>query len=193
MMLMFQMVLLLCVGGSVAQDVLSPIVNIIEELEKLKNMEERIKALEETMNKVVSENEDKKIAFSAALLASGSGQTGPFDTSKTLTYKKVFSNIGDAYDSNTGIFTAPVKGVYYFRFYAHNHAGRTSAVSLFKNSQTQCAVHTSKPTTNGNASNGIVLTLEKDDQVYTQLWEKTWVYDDANSYTSFSGFILFTL
>ncbi|XP_051556608.1 complement component 1, q subcomponent-like 4 like [Myxocyprinus asiaticus] len=192
MMLMFQMVLLLCVGGSVAQD-LSPIVNIIEELEKLKNMEERIKALEETMNKVVSENEDKKIAFSAALLASGSGQTGPFDTSKTLTYKKVFSNVGDAYDSNTGIFTAPVKGVYYFRFYAHCHAGRTSAVTLYRNSQSQCSIHSWKPTSNGNASNGIVLTLEKDDQVYTQLWGKTWVYDDASSYTSFSGFILFPL
>uniref|UniRef100_A0A673J395 Cerebellin 5 n=1 Tax=Sinocyclocheilus rhinocerous TaxID=307959 RepID=A0A673J395_9TELE len=160
--------------------------NINAESEKLKNMEERIQKLEETLTKVMCENagkvEAKKVAFSAGLLPFGIGHTG-----------RVFSNFGSAYDSNTGVFTAPMNGVYYFRFYAHCHSGTKMAVSLLKNGQTQCSVFSWKPVTSGNASNGIVLTLESGDQTSTELWPNTWVYDDKNSYTSFSGFLIFPL
>ncbi|XP_016303778.1 complement C1q-like protein 2 [Sinocyclocheilus anshuiensis] len=213
-MVVLQMVLLLCAGSSLADDLFSPNVNIIAELEKLKNMEERIQKLEEALAKVLrenealktleqdsqnkmeffqKENEAKKVAFSAGLLESGTGYTGPIDTPKTLVYKKVFSNIGGAYDPNTGVFTAPVKGAYYLRFYGHSHGGTTMAVSLLKNGETQCSLHSWKPTANGNASNGVVLTLETGDQISTQLWQNTWVYDDPASYTSFGGFLIFPL
>lgn len=208
------MVLLLCAGSSLADDIFSPTFNIVAELEKLKNMDERVQKLEETLAKVLSENEalkttvndlqnklesfqkengDKKVAFSAGLLESGTGYTGPINIPKILVYKKVFSNIGGAYDPNTGVFTAPMKGVYYFRFYGHCHGGTTMAVSLLKNGETQCSVHSWKPTSNGNASNGVVLTLETGDQISTRLWANTWVYDDPASYTSFSGFLIFPL
>ncbi|XP_056598599.1 complement component 1, q subcomponent-like 4 like [Triplophysa dalaica] len=137
--------------------------------------------------------EDQKIAFSAGLLASGSGHTGPADSDKTLAYKKVFSNIGNAYDPETGIFTAPLRGVYYFRFYAHSQAGIKMAVSLYKNNQLQCSVFSWQSTINGNASNGVVLTLEPGDVVYTKLWGNSRVFDDEASYTSFSGFLIFPL
>lgn len=92
-----------------------------------------------------------------------------------------------------GVFTAPHKGIYFFRFYAHAHVGNRMAVSLYKNSQEQCSVYHDKPESNANGSNGVVLMLEKDDEVYTQMWENSWVYDDDHSYTSFSGFLLFPL
>ncbi|XP_067219955.1 complement C1q-like protein 4 [Chanodichthys erythropterus] len=207
------LVLLLCAGSLFAQDLLSPSVNIIAEPQKQQCMEERIQKLEETLTKILSDNEalktlvqdsknkieslqqnyGKKVAFSAGLLASGSGQTGPFSDSKTLEYKKVFSNVGNAYDSNTGIFTAPVRGVYYFRFYGHCHGGTTMAITLLKNSQTQCSVHSARPVSNSNASNGVVLTLEIGDKINTVLWKDAWVYDDPASYTSFSGFLIFPL
>ncbi|KAL1280692.1 hypothetical protein QQF64_015292 [Cirrhinus molitorella] len=213
-MAVLQMVLLLCAGSSLADDLFSLNVNIIAELQKLKSMNESIQKLEETLAKVLSENEalkttvqdsqnkleafqkeneGKKVAFSAGLLESGTGYTGPISTPKTLVYKKVFSNIGGAYDSNTGVFTAPVKGAYYFRFYGHSHGGTTMAISLLKNGKTQCSLHAWKPTSNGNASNGVVLTLEIGDQISTQLWQNTWVYDDPESYTSFGGFLIFPL
>lgn len=93
----------------------------------------------------------------------------------------------------TGTFTAPVKGIYFFRFYAHGHPFNQVAVSLHKNDQIQCSVFFLKPETNANGSNAVVLSLEKGDEVNTQLWENSWVYDDENSYTSFSGFLLFPL
>ncbi|KAK9979135.1 hypothetical protein ABG768_012579 [Culter alburnus] len=205
------LVLLLCAGSSIAQDLLSPSVNIIAEPQNLQCMDERIQKLEETLTKVLSDNEalktlvqdsknkieslqqnyGKKVAFSAGLLASGN--SGPFSYDKTLEYKKVFSNVGNAYDSNTGIFTAPVKGVYYFRFYGHCQSGTTMAITLMKNGQTQCSVHSARPASNSNASNGVVLTLEIGDKINTVLWKDAWVYDDPASYTSFSGFLIFPL
>ncbi|NP_001120808.2 complement component 1, q subcomponent-like 4 like precursor [Danio rerio] len=213
-MVVLQIALLFCVGSSIAEDLFSPNVNIITELEKLKNMEERIQKLEDTLSKVLRENEAlktllqdsqnkmenfqkdnkvNKVAFSAGLLASGEGNTGPINSDQILIYKKVFSNVGNAYDLNTGIFTAPVKGVYYFRFYGHCHGGTTMAISLQKNGVTQCSVFAYKPTFNANGSNGVVLTLEPGDQMYTKLYSNTWVFDDPGSYTSFSGFLIFPL
>ncbi|XP_036453104.1 complement C1q-like protein 3 [Colossoma macropomum] len=165
----------------------------IREVEKLQDLEKRLKTMEATLEELKKDKE-KKVAFSASLLASGEGHTGPMNpVPSPLIYKKVFSNYGNGYDSNTGIFTAPIKGVYFFRFYAHCHPGTKMAVSLYKNDQGQCSVFSWKPVTNGNASNSTVLTLEKGDRIYTKLWEDSWVFDDPAGYTSFSGFLLFSL
>ncbi len=58
-MVVLQMVLLLCAGISLAQDYCSPNVNIYAELEKLKDMDKRTQKIEETLAKVLRENEGK--------------------------------------------------------------------------------------------------------------------------------------
>lgn len=58
-MAVLQMVLLLCAGSSLAQDYCSPNVNIYAELEKLKDMDKRTQKIEETLAKVLRENEGK--------------------------------------------------------------------------------------------------------------------------------------
>ncbi|KAA0719482.1 Cerebellin-2 Precursor [Triplophysa tibetana] len=202
------MFLLLCFGASLAHGLITP--------EKLNNIEERLRVTETILSELKGENEAlrsftraleikleslqakntaRKVAFSAGLLNSGPQHTGPFEESRTLVYQKIFSNIGNAYDSNTGIFTAPVKGVYFFRFYGHSQRGNRMAVSLYKNNEQQCSVFYDKTQSspNGNGSNGVVLTMEKADKVHTQLWKDSWVYDDEQTFTSFSGFMLFPL
>ncbi|XP_063043595.1 caprin-2-like [Engraulis encrasicolus] len=55
-----------------------------------------------------------KVAFSACLINSGYIEAG--NTDLNLVFRKVITNVGEAYSSTTGFFTAPVRGVYYFRF-----------------------------------------------------------------------------
>ncbi|KAK7939939.1 hypothetical protein WMY93_003265 [Mugilogobius chulae] len=79
-----------------------------------------------------------KVAFSATLYEdSNSRNTGPFKIATPLKYKGVHSNLGDNYDPKTGIFTARVKGLYFFRFSMFNSVSNppNSAVSLMKNGQ----------------------------------------------------------
>ncbi|KAM4562522.1 uncharacterized protein PAE49_010959 [Odontesthes bonariensis] len=67
------------------------------------------------------EGEVKRVAFSASLLATGSGTVGPFNAQTPLVFRHVVVNIGNAYNPNTGFFIAPVRGAYHFEFYIYGH------------------------------------------------------------------------
>uniref|UniRef100_A0A3B4DA10 C1q domain-containing protein n=1 Tax=Pygocentrus nattereri TaxID=42514 RepID=A0A3B4DA10_PYGNA len=199
-----------------AQDVLTPSVDIIRELDKLRALERRMKAMEAEMAELKMMNEDQpkvafsatlsnlqdgfkflgpfqntvtlvyenaftnigyaydpqteqpKVAFSASLsaLEVGSMNIGPYQDQVTLVYQNAFTNIGSAYDPNTGIFTAPVRGVYYFSFVVFNPYNHLTGLSLMKNGQHVVSVSDNPPglDTEDTASNAASLLLEKGDQ-----------------------------
>ncbi|KAJ4919843.1 hypothetical protein JOQ06_023060, partial [Pogonophryne albipinna] len=101
--------------------------------------------------------EVKQVAFSASLLASGSGHIGPFNTQTNLVFRYVFSNIGNAYNPNT------VRGAYHFEFYigATGHSSYASAAALFKNGEHVCIAYEHQPSGHGTSANGATLLLEK--------------------------------
>ncbi|KAL1276409.1 hypothetical protein QQF64_036032 [Cirrhinus molitorella] len=142
------------------------------------------------------ENRDRRIAFSAGLMQSTSGNLGPFNTDITLTYRNVFTNIGDAYNSITGIFTAPLKGAYMFRISVYGSASQSipSTVSIFKNGQQVVIAHAHQAANVVNSSNGVVLLLEVGDVVFVRLLANRRISDiSQNNHNTFSGYLLFPL
>ncbi|XP_031434519.1 multimerin-2-like isoform X2 [Clupea harengus] len=141
------------------------------------------------------EIEERKVSFSASLVASGDVNTGPFNAATPLVYKHIFINIGNAYNPNTGVFTAPVRGVYHFNVFVfgNGHASRPSGVSLHKNGEHIVLAYTVQNTVHVAASNGASLLLEVGDVVYVKLWPNAWVRDNYNHHTTFSGHLLFPM
>ncbi|XP_036968490.1 complement C1q-like protein 4 [Acanthopagrus latus] len=147
--------------------------------EQLIAFENRLKTLEEGQTKV---------AFGTML--EKDGIYGPFKRDVTLPFNKVFTNIGDAYDSSTGVFTAPVAGVYYFTFFYQ--AGKNATkLELFKNSQIIVRTTEDKASydTSDSGGNAVVLQLKERDEVCVRMVENCEIW--AGEYhTSFSGFLV---
>ncbi|KAL7373507.1 hypothetical protein ABVT39_008316 [Epinephelus coioides] len=157
-------------------------------------LETRMSSNENEVAELKRENADRpKVAFSAGL--TDAGLLGPFNTDITLKFSKVFTNIGQAYSPTTGIFTAPVRGVYYVRFTMwDNYSLAPMGAKLCHNDKTL----TFSYDYNDNhgyvsVSNALVLQLEKGDVVYMVLGSGYRIYDDSHNRTIFSGFLLFAL
>ncbi|XP_070709385.1 complement C1q-like protein 2 [Pempheris klunzingeri] len=157
-------------------------------------LEARMSSSEIEVEELKRENADRpKVAFSASL--TDAGHVGPFNTDITLKFSKVFTNIGQAYSPTTGIFTAPVRGVYYFRFSMFGDRGSsTIGARLYHNDKVMTwslGHHASSSYHYINVSNALVLKLEKGDVVYMVLVSGSAVYDSSDNRTTFSGFLLF--
>ncbi|KAK2860810.1 hypothetical protein Q7C36_004976 [Tachysurus vachellii] len=132
-----------------------------------------------------------KVAFSA----SGPANVGPYLERVTLVYRKALMNIGKGYDPKTGIFTAPVTGVYYFIFVVFNANDLSTGVALMKNGKNIVFATDNEPgsDTEDTTTNSVSLLLEEGDQVYLELVETRKIYTDSNRRNTFSGHLLFTM
>uniref|UniRef100_A0A3Q3MYA8 C1q domain-containing protein n=1 Tax=Labrus bergylta TaxID=56723 RepID=A0A3Q3MYA8_9LABR len=137
----------------------------------------------------------KQVAFSASLLASGSGYVGPFNTDTPLRFTHVVTNIGSAYNPNTGFFIAPLRGAYHFEFYigAHGDASHATCAVLVKNGEQVFMAWEQQPSYYGSSSNGVTLLLAVGEVVFLRLCVNTRIYDNENHLSTFSGHLLFTM
>ncbi|XP_073331460.1 uncharacterized protein [Pagrus major] len=152
----------------------------------------RLNATEEEIDKLKqsSAKDAPQIAFSACLANSGEIYRGP-STDKTLVFKRIFSNTG-GYDQNTGIFTAPVNGLYYFTFSTYGYNTHVAGAILMKNGVRQISTYDEISADGSDiGSNSVVLQLAAGDKVHIELWDEGRVYDNWNGHTTFSGFLVF--
>uniref|UniRef100_A0A3B3UX49 C1q domain-containing protein n=1 Tax=Poecilia latipinna TaxID=48699 RepID=A0A3B3UX49_9TELE len=136
----------------------------------------------------------KRLAFSASFLALTPGNFGPFNTHTTLVFRHVVTNVGNAYNPHTGLFTAPVRGAYHFEFYIYGHGSSnpTSAV-LVKNREQIFTAWTTQPEGGQKTSNGVTLLLNVGDVVFLRMWANSRIHDNPDRHNTFSGHLLFTM
>ncbi|XP_072543060.1 complement C1q-like protein 3 [Salminus brasiliensis] len=146
--------------------------------------------------------EVKKVAFSAALQptvvkSEGVGIIGPFSSSSTLIHGHIITNIGNAYNPNTGVFTAPVKGVYFFTFTTYSWVKKADiGVSLYHNEQEVLLIWEWQDSGDNEdyGTNSATLVLQPGDTVYLSLPKGFQVAGSVTSNThTFSGFMLYNL
>ncbi|KAK9534319.1 hypothetical protein VZT92_009367 [Zoarces viviparus] len=149
--------------------------------------------LNETDDRLTNTNSgDLKVAFSAGLTDSGS--VGPFDEETTLIFSKTITNIGQAYNQTAGVFTAPVRGLYFFSFTAADYLKGYMGLHLYRNNQP--VVFSLVLNDHGgyaSTSGGVALQLEEGDGVRLSLPASYRLYDDSRNFSVFSGFLLFPL
>ena len=137
--------------------------------------------------------EKPKVAFSAGLTNSGYIEAG--NTDLNLVFTKIITNVGQAYSNMTGFFTAPVKGVYYFRFTVMDVlSSRSMTIRIVKNGEQVMRLY--EYDTDGQQSylsSGVTLQLEVGDVVNMQLPAGYRLYDSSDNHSTFSGFLLFPL
>uniref|UniRef100_A0A671X7C3 C1q domain-containing protein n=1 Tax=Sparus aurata TaxID=8175 RepID=A0A671X7C3_SPAAU len=139
---------------------------------ELISIKARTDVTENQVEALKRDGEVKQVAFSASLLASGGGDIGPFNTHTLLVFRHVVTNIGNAYNPNTGFFIAPVRGAYHFELhiYGPGHASHPSGALLFKNGEHICTAYEHQPSYQVKSSNGVTLLLEVRDVVSVSLW-----------------------
>ncbi|XP_069564018.1 complement C1q tumor necrosis factor-related protein 3-like isoform X1 [Brachyistius frenatus] len=158
-----------------------------EVFSKLIDLENRLKE-SETQIEEMKNKEATNIIFSAA--AVGGDAFGPFSHDTVLVYSRVITNVGNAYNYDTGIFAAPVAGFYYFTFFYHAGGEKRSKLSLIQNADVvvQSSDHSSTNDGADNGGNAAFLQLQKGDQVYVRLVAGRHVW--RSDFTTFSGFLI---
>ncbi|XP_031440796.1 complement C1q tumor necrosis factor-related protein 3-like [Clupea harengus] len=166
----------------------------------LKALETRLNAMEQQVEKLQSEvqrlgkenQESTKVAFSTSL--SSSGEVFLDHSSPNVVYKHIFINAGNAYDSKTGAFTAPVKGLYYFSFSTFGYNNFPGGTILNKNGRLMVSTYefSTSSDQSDTGGNSVILQLEAGEKV-TMTLHKSHVFDNDNHHTTFSGFLLFPL
>ncbi|XP_024917456.1 complement C1q-like protein 4 [Cynoglossus semilaevis] len=163
----------------------------LEEMKAQKtDMSARLDVAEQEVKRI---KETPKIAFAASL-----GNNGLLKTtlgSVDLIYKDVITNVGGAYNSSTGVFTAPIRGVYYIRFTANAPSDFPMSAVLYKNDASIQLIAHEQTSGQGSdtASNGAALLLERGDRLRWKLWHETQIWDNSNHHSTISGFLLFSM
>ncbi|XP_030008745.1 complement C1q-like protein 2 [Sphaeramia orbicularis] len=152
------------------------------------------KATEKTM-KALMDFKEKRVAFSAGLYK-GFRCTTKSTSDQIAMYETVFINMGEGYDVDTGVFTAPVSGVYSITVTVYSDAGSENSqlhacAQLHVNGMTVAGA-SEQNTHDQEDSVSIVVAreLNEGDEVSVNLPAGCMLCDDSH-YNTFSAFLLY--
>ncbi|XP_026068539.1 complement C1q-like protein 4 [Carassius auratus] len=139
---------------------------------------------------------DSRVAFSVGL-TDKRRCIGPLRAATNVVYQSIFINIGEAYNSSTGVFTVPRSGVYNLAFTVFSDAGSPGAslavcASIRRNGVALAALREIYDQDQEDQATGVLLVqLSTGDRITISLQAGCWICDDQNHYNTFSGFLLY--
>lgn len=119
-----------------------------------------------------------------------SQNVGPVNEHTGIVFDRVVTNIGKAYDPQSGRFTSPINATYQFNVVISAQGRQKAAVMIVKNGGMVATVWAESIPYWATASNVVILSLERDDQVWLLLLNRA-SYLHGYMYTTFSGFLIF--
>ncbi|XP_045183080.1 complement C1q-like protein 4 isoform X2 [Mercenaria mercenaria] len=112
-------------------------------------------------------------------------------TNTSVAFDRVWINLGNGYNNNTGIFTCPHAGVYVFIYHGLSQYTGQMWLDLYKNGAYEVTAYAHNTVDYASASNAILLSLKLGDQVYIRGHGSSHMYGHPEEvYATFSGFIL---
>ncbi|XP_022111961.1 collagen alpha-1(X) chain-like isoform X2 [Acanthaster planci] len=111
---------------------------------------------------------------------------------EVVIFNDVAVNIGSGYDSDTGVFTCSVPGLYFFTVnLLSRRTGLHSYAHLLKNGDNVFAIADSHSGYHHQSSNSVILVLNVGDRIWLALYgNNKAIYGDSSRHSSFSGFII---
>ncbi|XP_061195772.1 uncharacterized protein LOC133204000 [Saccostrea echinata] len=146
-----------------------------------------LSALEWNMSSLV-QSETLKIGFTASMSTSDMSTT----PERRLVFPHVILNEGNGYNSNDGIFTAPVNGLYLFYSSLSSYSSDTCYCDIVQNGSIKVRIYTyaNGNAPNQSAANMALLLLQKNDRIWLKMAFGTRIYSDTNSVSTFSGYLI---
>ncbi|PVD35941.1 hypothetical protein C0Q70_02910 [Pomacea canaliculata] len=128
-----------------------------------------------------------KVAFFAGL----KDNKGPVTENSDLVFDSIVTNVGGAFSAETGRFTAPYNGTYYFTVVVAAQGRQRAAVDLVVNEKMVATIWAESIPYWASATNSAILNLRAGDQAWLILLSRA-SYIHGYMYSTFSGHILFT-
>jgi len=110
---------------------------------------------------------------------------------QTIVFDRVVTNVGNAYNSHVGVFTAPVSGIYVFSVSLLGYPGHTNVYELYKNDVLLSNIFLWTPVIGQyeSTSQTSVLQLNKGDDVTLRNRFVDEILHGDN-YSTFAGFLV---
>ncbi|XP_060558038.1 collagen alpha-2(VIII) chain-like isoform X3 [Ruditapes philippinarum] len=130
----------------------------------------------------------KKISFEAHT----TDAQGHFPVGKVLIFPIVSVNDGQGYNSKTGIFTAPVAGMYQFTMHFCSAPSQSMVVALIRGKEEIAVTTVSTYPYSGCLSHSTIARVEKNQSVHlVSRWSASRLFSDEYRWPSFSGILMY--
>lgn len=131
-------------------------------------------------------------AWGPVMFSVGMNNHADLPANDKVIYNTVFTNLGNAYDPRTGVFTSRTAGVYKFEVHALSSAGNRQARLSIRHNNKDTVTLYSAPNTYNTASNTVILQLSEGDTVYVVAYiHSAHLYGThAEIYSTFTGIML---